>query len=102
MYAVIFRAVINKLDKRYFETANRLRELAKTQYGCLDFIAFTEGDREIAISYWPSQSHISAWQDDPEHRQAQLLGRTVWYLSYKVEVVKIEREYADRRSGQPE
>ncbi|MBT2970157.1 MAG: antibiotic biosynthesis monooxygenase [gamma proteobacterium symbiont of Ctena orbiculata] len=93
MYAVIFKAVLNKRDSRYFETAERLRQLAKVKYGCLDFIAFTDDDREIAISYWPSREQIAAWKDDPEHRQAQHLGRTNWYRSYKVEVVKIEREY---------
>ena len=97
MFAVIFKAVINKLDSRYFETAKRLRELAKTKYGCLDFVSATEGDREIAISYWPSEEQISAWKDDPEHRQAQQLGRTLWYRSYSVEVVSIERSYANSR-----
>ncbi|MGD8911507.1 MAG: antibiotic biosynthesis monooxygenase [Candidatus Thiodiazotropha sp.] len=75
MYAVIFKAVINKLDNAYYETADRMRQLAKSRYGCLDFISLTEGDREIAISYWPSKAQISAWKDDPEHRQAQQL---VW------------------------
>jgi heme-degrading monooxygenase HmoA len=94
-FAVIFKAVINQhqLDSHYFETARGLRELAKTQYGCLDFVSVREDDREIAISYWPSREQISAWKDDPEHRKAQQLGRTLWYRSYSVEVVNIERAY---------
>jgi heme-degrading monooxygenase HmoA len=94
MYAVIFKAVIKKRDSRYFETAERLRRLAKYKYGCLDIISFTEDDREITISYWPSKAHISAWNDDPEHCQAQQLGRKIWYSSYQVEVVNIERTHA--------
>jgi heme-degrading monooxygenase HmoA len=93
MYAVVFKAEINQLDSNYFDTAARLRQLAKSKYGCLDFISLTEGDREIAISYWPSPEHISAWKDDPEHQRAQQLGQKHWYRSYKVEVVKVEREY---------
>jgi heme-degrading monooxygenase HmoA len=93
MYAVIFKAVIKTLDSSYLETAARMRQLAKSKYGCLNFISLTEGDREIAISYWPSPEHISAWKSDPEHRQAQQLGQKYWYRSYRVEVVKIEREY---------
>jgi hypothetical protein len=53
MYAVIFHAEIAQLDDEYFATAKHMRELAMTQYGCLDFVATTEGNREIAISYWP-------------------------------------------------
>jgi heme-degrading monooxygenase HmoA len=95
MYAVIFKAVIDKLDSAYYETADRLRQLAKTKYGCLDFISFNEGEQELAISYWPSKAHIAAWKNDPEHRKAQRLARFGWYRSYKVEVVKIEREYTE-------
>jgi heme-degrading monooxygenase HmoA len=93
MYAVIFKAVTNRLDSSYFEMVSRLRQLAKSRYGCLDFVSLTEGDLEIAISYWPSMAHISAWKDDPEHREAQQLGQENWYRSYKVEVVKVEYEY---------
>jgi heme-degrading monooxygenase HmoA len=96
MYAVIFKATINKLDSQYFKTAKRLRQLATSKYGCLDFVSLTEGDQEIAISYWPSTDHISAWKDDPEHRQAQQQGQKSWYRAYKVEVVKIEREYTEK------
>ena len=33
MYAVIFRAKINQLDKTYLEVADRMRELAINEYG---------------------------------------------------------------------
>jgi heme-degrading monooxygenase HmoA len=95
MYAVIFRAEINTLDQNYAETAAGLRELAKNKYGCTGFVAVTEGNREITLSYWPSLEHIKAWKEDPEHQAAQELGRTRWYTSYKVQVVKIEREYGN-------
>lgn len=94
VFAVIFQAEIAQLDGLYYKMAEQMRQLAQTKYGCLEFISLSEGDREIAISYWPSQAHISAWKDDPEHQNAQRLGRSRWYRSYKVEVVKIEREYA--------
>ena len=93
MYAVIFRAEINKLDQSYADMAARMRELAITKYGCIDFMALTEGNQEITISYWGSEEQITAWKNDPEHREAQELGRSKWYKSYKVEVVKVEREY---------
>ena len=93
MYAVIFRAEINELDEDYAETAARLRDLAFDKYGCVEFTAVSEGNREIAISYWDSLTQIKAWKQNPEHRTAQKMGRSKWYKSYQVQVVEVIRDY---------
>lgn len=93
MYAVIFRAKIRNPDEDYTRVAERMRELAKNVYGCREFISVTEGDEEIAISYWESEAQIEAWKHDPEHVQAQALGRSKWYRSYQVQVVEVIRQY---------
>jgi hypothetical protein len=51
MFVVIFRAVAKNLDAEYSQTANTLRELAMTEFNCIDFKAITEGKDEIALSY---------------------------------------------------
>jgi len=94
MYAVIFRAQTGLQDKEYLDTVTRMRELAFAKYGCIDFVALTEGDQEIAISYWHSQADIAAWKNDPEHNAAQNKGQRHWYSHYTVQVVKVEREYS--------
>ena len=93
MYAVIFRAEINELDEAYAEIAARMRKLAINKYGCVEFTAVTQGKREIAISYWDNQDQIKAWKQDPEHREAQKLGRLKWYKSYRVQAVEVIRDY---------
>lgn len=93
MYAVIFRAEIAQLDENYFSVAERLRQLAINDYGCREFIAASEGKQEIAISYWDKKEHIRAWKEDQEHLLAQTSGRSKWYKSYSVQVVKVEHEY---------
>ena len=93
MYVVIFRAKVKQLDKEYSETASRMRELAMNQYGCIEFSACMEGMNEIAISYWPTMEHIAKWNDNPEHKAAQELGKSKWYSSHQVQVTKIIREY---------
>ena len=75
MYAVIFKAEINKLDAEYSKMAERMRDLAIKEYGCTEFTACTEGNSEIAISYWPSLEHIKAWHSNSEHKVAQKLGK---------------------------
>jgi heme-degrading monooxygenase HmoA len=93
MYAVIFRAEIGEIDDDYSKMASRARDLAVNKYGCIDFTAVTEGNQEIAISYWPTKKHISAWTNDPIHKKAQESGRSKWYKSYNVQLVEIISEY---------
>ena len=94
MYAVIFTADVATLDAEYSRTAEQLRELALQRYGCREFISCREGAREIAISYWDSEDQITAWKQDIEHLAAQRAGRERWYRSYRVQVVKVTREYS--------
>lgn len=94
MFVVIFRAQARALDADYAATAARLRELALTEYGCLDFCAVTEGDQEIALSYWPDEASIRAWKQQADHLMAQQLGRERWYASCRVEIAQITRAYA--------
>ena len=94
MYAVIFKAEINKLDSRYAELAEQMRFLSMKKYGCSDFISVTEGKQEIAISYWQNLQQIQAWKQDAEHLVVQELGKTDWYQSYTVQVVEVLREYS--------
>lgn len=93
MFAVIFKAKAGHQDARYGEMVKVMRDLAFSQYHCQDFIAVTEGEQEIAISYWLSEADIQAWHQDSQHAVAQQLGREQWYTSYEVEVVEIKRRY---------
>ena len=93
MYAVIFRAEINQFDQEYSDTAARLRSLAVEKYGCRDFVAITEGQQEIAISYWETLEQISRWKQDEQHIKAQQLGQSKWYKTYQVQIVEVLREY---------
>lgn len=93
MFVVIFRAKVRQTDNEYAQVAARMRELALQQFGCLEFTAVTEGQDEIALSYWPSEAHIRAWKAHSEHVLAQQLGRERWYESYTVQVAEVTREY---------
>lgn len=94
MFAVIFRATTGSQDASYFDTVAKMRDLAFERYGCREFVAVTEGDQEIAISYWDDEAAIQRWKNDPEHALAQQRGREAWYQRYTVQVVEIQREYS--------
>lgn len=93
MWVVIFRAQARVLDAEYSQVASQLRELALTQFGCLEFCAVTEGTQEVALSYWPDEVSIRAWKQHSDHLMAQQVGRERWYQTYSVEVAQIHRAY---------
>ncbi len=93
MFVVIFRAKIRQLDAEYAATAGQMRELALGEFGCLEFEAISEGQDEIALSYWPDEASIRAWKQQADHLMAQKMGRERWYASYSVEVAEIRRSY---------
>ena len=92
MYAVIFKATVAELDDEYLHTAQRLKALAFDKYGCQDFVSVTEGNEEIAISYWDTEQQIRDWKNDPEHRLAQRMGRDKWYRSFSIEICEVIRK----------
>ena len=96
MFAVIFKAEIQQLDDEYIKTAGHLRQLAFEKYGCSQFDSYTEGGREVAISYWSSLEDIQAWKADPEHRAAQRIGQRQWYTSYEIEIVEVVKQYRSK------
>ncbi|WP_236614299.1 antibiotic biosynthesis monooxygenase family protein [Stutzerimonas azotifigens] len=93
MHVVIFRARARALDEAYLETAAQLRQLALDSFNCIAFEAVTEGDREIALSYWHDEDDIRRWKRQADHLAAQRLGAARWYVHYSVEVARIERSY---------
>ena len=94
MFVVIFRAQVRQFDAEYSAMAAQMRELALTQFGCLSFNATTEGDQEIAVSYWPDEASIRRWKQHTEHLEAQRMGRERWYASYEVDIAEVQRSYA--------
>ena len=100
MFVVIFRAKARALDAEYGAMAVQMRELALTRFGCLDFTAVTEGDQEIALSYWPDEASIRAWKQHADHLAAQRLGRERWYAGYSVEIAEVRRRYEHPAAAQ--
>ena len=92
-YAVIFTSLKDPEDQGYEAMSNRMVELVSKQEGFLGF----ESAREtlgITVSYWKDENSIRRWKADLEHREAQELGKSLWYKAYKIRIAKVERDYA--------
>lgn len=91
-YAVIFTNIHTKTIEEYEETAQLMSELAKKQPGFLGM----ESARDtvgITISYWKDLESIKQWKQNSEHQIAQQKGRDHFYISYKVRIALVEKDY---------
>jgi heme-degrading monooxygenase HmoA len=91
-YAVIFSNTLSDDIDGYQAMAENMEVLAKQQTGFLGIESVREG-LGVTVSYWSDLQAIKNWKANVEHQQAQALGRSSWYRSYKVRVAKVERDY---------
>ncbi|SQD78092.1 antibiotic biosynthesis monooxygenase family protein [Moritella yayanosii] len=91
-FSVIFTSTRTDGDHGYDEMAKRMVELAEQQSVFLG----VESAREnvgITVSYWADLESIKNWKANTEHLTAQKIGRKFWYDSFKVRILKVERDY---------
>jgi heme-degrading monooxygenase HmoA len=91
-YAVIFTSLRTDGDNGYGEMAQKMVDLACKQPGFLGVESARDGVG-ITISYWADLDSIRAWKANVEHREAQTLGRKLWYSAFRTRICKVERDY---------
>jgi heme-degrading monooxygenase HmoA len=91
-FAVIFTSVRTEGDNGYEDMAERMLDLASQQPGFLGAES-ARNDVGITVSYWTDLESIKAWKAHAEHREAQRLGRDMWYSAFKTRICKVERDY---------
>lgn len=91
-YAVIFTSHRTEKDNGYAQMAKRMADLASRQPGFLGMESARQ-DVGITVSYWADLESIKQWKANPEHKEAQRLGREKWYSSFKIRISKVERDY---------
>ena len=95
-FAVIFLAELTDNDLgQYREDGDALLELARQQPGFLGYDDLCiKGNYSFNVSYWKTESDITAWRDNFEHSVARASGRENWYRWYEIRVAKVERAYS--------
>jgi heme-degrading monooxygenase HmoA len=94
-YAVIFTSIRAKDDDGYESMAKKMVKLAQAQPGFLGVESVREEiGMGITVSYWKDLESIAHWKMHAEHREAQRLGKEIWYKHFKVRICKVESDYA--------
>ena len=91
-YAVIFSSVRTEGDHDYAAVSDHMMQLAEKQPGFLG-VEHARDALGITVSYWQDLESIKNWKHQAEHTQARDRGRSEWYLSFKVRIAKVERDY---------
>ena len=95
-YAVIFSSTFSGMKPEEYEAmAERMEGLARSAQGFLGLeSARATGGFGVTVSYWSSMEAIKAWKRQLDHREAQRLGRELWYQSYSVKIARVEDAYS--------
>lgn len=77
----------------YEPMSERMVELARAMPGFVDYKTFASDDGErVTLVTFASMDDQMAWRDQPEHREAQKLGRERFYDTFTIQVCQCIRE----------
>lgn len=95
MLVILFRSRFSdKVDEEYDITeerlASRVREMVGSDLVQVKSYRSEDGER-LAVVWWRNQDTLDKWRADPQHREAQQLGREMWYSCYELSVAEVIR-----------
>jgi heme-degrading monooxygenase HmoA len=104
MVITIFRSRLRpENQKDYAEWAAKMHDLAVKMPGFISIKTFTAEDGErVSLVEFESEESMRHWREQTDHRQAQELGRTVFYSEYRIQVCQPIRDYSfPKKTGAP-
>ncbi|HKO46476.1 MAG TPA: antibiotic biosynthesis monooxygenase [Polyangiaceae bacterium] len=100
MVVIVFRSRLRAgVDPGPLEPlGTRLYELASGMPGFISYKDFAAADGEaVSIVEFESLETLEAWRHQPEHVEAQRLGREHYFSEYQIQVCTPVRSYGSRR-----
>ena len=96
MVITIFRSRLRPEHVGEYERwAARIHDLAVRMPGFISIKTFTAEDGErVSIVEFESEEDVLAWRNQPDHREAQELGRKLFYSEYRIQVCRPIRDYS--------
>ena len=104
MVITIFRSRLRpEHQDEYDRWSARIHDIATRMPGFVSIKTFTAGDGErVSIVEFESEETTLAWRNQPDHREAQELGRKLFYSEYRIQVCRPVRDYSfPEKTGAP-
>jgi heme-degrading monooxygenase HmoA len=101
MIVVVFRSRLRSEHvEEYRLTAERMDRLVARMPGFLSAKTFSAPDGErVTLAEFESEEAVAAWREQPEHREAQRLGRERFYQEFRLQVCQTLRDYSFNRDA---
>ena len=97
MIAVIFEVVPNGgAMERYLDLAATLREELANLDGFISverFQSLSDPNKLLSLSFFRDEAAVMEWRRRESHRSAQEAGKTEIFVSYRVRVATVLRDY---------
>ncbi len=102
MIVTVFRSrLMPGLKEDYVALVDRMVELASGMPGYISHKGFFAEDGErCTIVEFESEEAQRAWRMHPEHRDAQKMGRDIYYETYSLQICELKRESKFDRNAQ--
>ncbi len=102
MIVTIFRSrLMPGLKDDYVALVDRMVELASSMPGYISHKGFFADDGErCTIVEFETEEAQRAWRMHPEHRDAQKMGRDIYYETYSLQICELKRESKFDRNAQ--
>jgi heme-degrading monooxygenase HmoA len=96
MVITIFRSRLRPEHREEYDRwAKRIHDLAVKTPGFISIKGFTAEDGErVSIVEFESEETMLAWRNQPDHKEAQELGRKLFYSEYHIQVCRPVRAYS--------
>jgi heme-degrading monooxygenase HmoA len=104
MVITIFRSRLRpEHQEQYSQWAAQMHDLAVTMPGFISIKTFSAEDGErVSIVEFESEEAVRHWREQVDHRQAQELGRKLFYSEYRIQVCQPIRDYSfPKKTGTP-
>ncbi len=97
MIVMIFEYWLNEdhLDD-YIQHATTLRQLVNEVDGFISIERYTstsDPKKILVLGFFRDEEAVGAWRNIAEHRQAQLLGRQLFFTDYRLRMADVSRDY---------
>lgn len=97
MICVIFEVTPTTEGKsEYFKIANELKATLAEMYGFISierFQSLSNPDTFLSLSFWENEAAVKQWRENFEHQSAQGKGKKELFLSYRIRVGQVIRDY---------
>jgi heme-degrading monooxygenase HmoA len=99
MVITVFRSRLRSEHADEFQRlADRMLQIAQSMPGFVSYKVYAAPDGErCSIIEFESPELLKAWREHPEHREAQRLGRELFYEEYTLQVGEPARESRFKR-----